>query len=144
MPFDVWLAQSCSTINNLTETSHLSKLNRASRTRRFWRGDVRVFGCSRTREREAQLGLFFLNWSTETRSVCECVCWRMCEREEEEEEEEDGLLQTLPSHISLAPSSVSSRRWYISRIRPHDLKLHENTCKCRISLQRVVFYFTIT
>lgn len=43
MPFDVWLAESCCRINNLTETSHLSKLNCASKTGGR-RGDLRVFG----------------------------------------------------------------------------------------------------
>lgn len=57
MPFDVWRAESCSTINNLTETSHLSKLNRASKT---GGSEKRYVSFGEFEEsKKAQLELFF-------------------------------------------------------------------------------------
>lgn len=68
MPFDVWLAESCSTINNLTETSHLSKLNCASKSG----GSEKTYVSSAELEesKKAQLELFF-ELEQKSQSVCE-------------------------------------------------------------------------
>lgn len=107
MPFDVWLAESCSTINNLSETSRLSKLNCACEEWRL-REDVRIF----CREQKGPIRIVFWSGAEKPKCVCIDVCVKGRERERARE-------AGCSSYISLAPSSGKSEYTAISQLKIH-------------------------